>query len=268
MDLGLRGKSVIVTGGASNIGRSITFAFAKEGSSVVIADIDAEQAEKTLREAKELGGRAAFVQTDVTNLESVEEMVQRVIGMNGGIQVLVNDVGWAKPAPFLDFEYGLWEKVIAVNFTGALHCMRAALPHMIERKGGSIVSIASDAARDGEYNEAVYSGAKAGVIGATKAIAREVGKHGVRLNVVCPGMTVPMSSDVIGKHSLWYRGAGAGGVGDEITPERMEKAKKAYALRRLGTTQDIANAVLFLASDAASFITGQTLSVSGGYSKH
>jgi NAD(P)-dependent dehydrogenase (short-subunit alcohol dehydrogenase family) len=188
------------------------------------------------------------------------------VQQHGGVNALVNVVGWAKPALFLDLDMKLWDKMLAVNMTGALYCIRAVLPHMVQRKGGAVVSIASDAAREGEYMEAVYSGAKAGVVGATKAIAREYGKYGVRLNVVCPGMTVPESDGVIGKNSLWAKGTG--GPGDSITPEMQEKAKKAYPLRRLGTAQDVANAVVFLASDAAGFITGQTLSVSGGFSMH
>ncbi|MBI3743473.1 MAG: SDR family oxidoreductase [Chloroflexi bacterium] len=263
MDLGLRSKTVIVTGGASNIGRKISLDFAAEGANVVIADIDDQQAGKVLQEVKRNGGKAMHVKTDVTNLESVEEMVAKAMQWYGTPKALVNVVGWAKPALFLDLDVKVWDRMIAVNYVGALNCIRAVLPHMLQAKGGSIVSIASDAAREGEHSEAVYSGAKAAVVGATKAIAREYGKFGVRLNVVCPGMTVPESTEVIGDHSLWRTG---GGVREAITPEVMEKAKKAYPLRRLGRPDDVSNAVMFLASDRAGFITGQTLSVSGGFS--
>ncbi len=265
MELGLGGKTVIVTGGGSNIGRTIALTFAKEGSNVIIADIDEAQAQKVAREIAGMGRKAMVVKTDITDFTSTQNAVERAKAAYGGkVDVLVNNVGWAKPVLFHETEPALWKKMIDINYVGMLNCTRAVLPHMIERKQGAIVSIASDAARVGEYLEAVYAGAKAGVVAATKTIALEVGKFGIRLNIVCPGMTPPASDEVVGEMSLWKKGTG--GPGDLITLEMQERAKKVYPLRRLGKPEDVANAVAFLSSDCASFITGQVLSVSGGFS--
>ena len=262
MDLGLTGKTVVVTGGGSNIGRAISLAFAREGSNVVIAELDEFQGKKVADQANATrgGGRCIVVKTDVTKLDKVEAMVKKTLEEFGKIDVLVNNVGWDKPQLFTETDPAFWDKVIALNYRSDLNCIKAVLPHMIERKGGSIVSIGSDAGRVGEFREAVYSGCKAGVIALSKAIAREVGRYGIRLNVVCPGVTVP-SPEEMGEESMWK-----GDIAKMFTPETQEKIAKSYPLRRLGKGQDIANAVVFLASDAASFITGQTLSVSGGYS--
>jgi len=260
MDLGLAGKAVIVTGGGSNIGRGISLAFAKEGVNLAIADLDQEQAEKTAAEAKKLGAKAAIaIKTDVTNLENVEATVQKVLDEFGKVDVLVNNVGFDIPMPFIDSTPEFWDKLIAVNYRGMLNCTKAVLGPMIQQKGGAIVSIGSEAGRIGEFREAVYSGTKGGVIAFSKAIARENGPKGVRVNVVCPGMTVP-DKDEIGDQSVWNKAL------DMFPPEALEKISKGYPLRRVGKAQDIANAVVFLASDAANYITGQTLSVSGGYS--
>ena len=162
---------------------------------------------------------------------------------------------------FLEMDPALWDKTIAIDYKGVLNCVAAILPHMIEQKNGAIVNLSSDAGRIGEPRQAVYSGCKAGVIAFTKAIAKEVGKFGIRLNVVCPGLTPPAPEEKVSDTSLWK--------GPEIvelfTPETLEKLKVAYPLRRLGAAQEVADAVVFLASGAARFITGQTLSVSGGY---
>ena len=263
MDLSLTGKTVIVTGGAANIGRAISLTFAREGSNVVIAEIDEAQGSKVADQANAMrtGGKCIVVRTDVTKLEEVEALVKRALDEFGKVDVLVNNVGWDRPQFFTETTPEFWDKVIALNYRSDLNCIKTVLPHMVERKGGSIVSIASDAGRIGEIRESVYAGCKAGVIALSKAIAREVGRYGIRLNIVCPGLTVP-SAEEVGGESMWK--------GEEIAkmfpPEVMEKAAKGYPLRRLGKGQDIANAVVFLASDAASFITGQTLSVSGGYS--
>ena len=146
-----------------------------------------------------------------------------------------------------------------LNLWSVIHCTRAVLPSMVEHQYGRVVSISSDAGRIGEYREAVYSACKAGIIALMKSLAREVGRYGITLNTVCPGLTVP-SSDEVGAGRMWGAMAGV------FTPEVMERAKAAYRLRRLGTSKDVAGAVLFLASDEAGFITGQVLSVSGGYS--
>jgi len=260
LELGLRGKTVIVTGGASNIGRAISLAFAKEDSNVVIAEIDEEQGKKVATQCNSQGkGRSIVIKTDVTKLDEVEAMVNKVLDEFGKIDVLVNNVGWDLLQPFTNTTPEFWDKVITLNYRSDLNCIKTVLPHMTEQKGGSIVSISSDAGRVGEFREAVYSGCKAGVIALSKAIAREVGRYGIRLNAVCPGVVIP-EEDAISETSMWK------GAIQFFGPEVLEKMQKAYALRRLGTAEEVANTVIFLASDAASFITGQAISVSGGYS--
>jgi 2-hydroxycyclohexanecarboxyl-CoA dehydrogenase len=213
-------------------------------------------------EAKSLGAAsAALVATDVTRWESVQAMVREVEGRVGRVDVLVNNVGWTYDRLFVEKERAEWEREIQLNLWGMINCTRAVLDGMIARKAGAIVSMGSDAGRMGEFREAVYGACKAGVIALTKSLAREVGRHGIRLNVVCPGMTIPASDEDIGERSMW-----AADVNRAFsTPEMQARIAKAYPLRRVGKPEDVAPAVLFLASDAASFITGQTLSVSGGY---
>jgi 2-hydroxycyclohexanecarboxyl-CoA dehydrogenase len=257
MDLGLSGKVVIVTGGASNLGRAITLGFADEGSRVVIADVDEQQARKVEKEAP--SGTIVARRTDVTDWESVTATVGFVKDSLGTVDVLVNCAGWTIDRLFMEKPRGEWEREIAIDMWGFINCTRAVLEVMVENRYGRIVSIGSDAGRMGEWREAVYSGTKAGVIAMSKAIAREVGKYGITLNVVCPGLT-PGSPDTSGRESMW-----SSDQASKFTPEVLEKVAKAYPLRRIGTPEDVVPAVLLLASDRASYITGQTLSVSGGY---
>jgi 2-hydroxycyclohexanecarboxyl-CoA dehydrogenase len=261
MELGLTGKTVIVTGGASNIGRAIALGFAREGSNVAIADIDEAQAQKVASEADSLraGGKTIVIRTDVTDHQQVDAMIDRVSDEFGGIQVLVNNVGWVLDRLFLDQPRETWEREVNINLWSVINCMRAVLPQMVEAGYGRVVSISSEAGRMGEYREAVYSACKAGTIGLSKSLAREVGRYGITLNVICPALTVPHSEEEISEQSIWKAGL------QLFTPEAQEKAKQRYPLRRLGTAEDTAKAAVFLASDAASYITGQTLSVSGGY---
>lgn len=260
MDLNLAGKTVIVTGGGSNIGRAIVLAFASEKSRVVIADIDEAQGQKVAKEASSLGGKVIAIKTDVTSFDSVTAMVKRIIEEFGKLDVLVNSVGWTLDRLFIEKPRSEWEKEVNINFWGVINCTRAVLDHMIERKYGKIISIGSDAGRMGEYREAVYAACKGGVIAMSKSLARELGRYGINVNVVCPGVTVPENPEYAGELSMWK-----GPMAQVFTTEAQEKAAKAYPLRRLGKPEDIANVVVFLASDAASFITGQTISVSGGY---
>lgn len=256
MDLGLAERVVVVTGGASNIGRGIALAFAAEGAQVCIADRDVEQAERVSDEA----AAVTAIATDVTDQASAQAMVDAVLAAHGRIDVLVNCAGWVMDRLFLDKPREEWEREVDVTLWGFVNCTRAVLPSMIDNGGGSIVSIGSDAGRIGEYREAVYSGAKAAVIAMSKAIAREVGRHGIRLNVVCPGL-VPPQLAATGAQSMW-----SGELADVLaSDDALAKAVRAYPLRRAGTPQDVADAVLFLASERASYITGQTLSVDGGY---
>jgi 2-hydroxycyclohexanecarboxyl-CoA dehydrogenase len=262
MNLDLAGKSVIVTGGGSNIGRAISLAFAREGSQVAIADVDEGQAGKVAADAARVGAKAALaVKTDVTSWPSVQAMVREVEARFGGVDVLVNNVGWTLDRLFVEKTRDEWEKEVQLNLWSMINCTRAVLDGMIARKGGAIVSMGSDAGRMGEFREGVYAACKAGVIALSKSLAREVGRHGIRLNVVCPGMTMPDSDEEIGGLSMW-----AAEVNRQWqTPEMRARIAKVYPLRRLARPDDITGAVLFLASGAAAFITGQTLSVSGGY---
>ena len=257
MDLGLNGRVVIVTGGASNLGRAITLGFAAEGARVVIADVDDKQAKKVEGEAP--SGTITARHCDVTDWDSVTSMVQFVESSMGRVDVLVNCAGWTIDRLFMEKPRSEWEREIAIDTWGFINSVRAVLDGMVKRSYGRIVSIGSDAGRMGEWREAVYSGTKASVIAMSKAIAREVGKHGITLNVVCPGL-IPGTPETSGSNSMW-----SSEQTDKFTPEVREKAAKAYPMRRLGTPEDVVPAILLLASDRASYITGQTLSVSGGY---
>ena len=259
MDLQLTGKSVIVTGGANNIGRGIALAFAAEGARVLIADIDEARARRVAAEA---GGETAAQLTDVSSWDSTQAMAARALELFGRIDVLVNCAGGTIDRLFMEKPREEWEREVAINFWGFINCSRAVLDAMIEQRSGAVVSISSDAGRMGEWRETVYSGTKAGIIAMSKSLARETGSRGIRFNVVCPGF-IPGRKDAggdFGEGSMW-----SGKQGEQFPDELLEKIAKSYPLRRLGRPEDIAPAVMFLASDAASYITGQTLSVSGGY---
>jgi 2-hydroxycyclohexanecarboxyl-CoA dehydrogenase len=262
MDLNLKGKSVIVTGGGSNIGRAISLAFAREGVNLTVAEIDEGQGTKVAAEARTQGAASAtLVPTDVTRWESVQAMVRDVEDRLGRVDVLVNNVGWTYDRLFVEKERAEWEKEIQLNLWGMINCTRAVLDGMIARKAGAIVSLGSDAGRMGEFREGVYAACKAGVMALSKSLAREVGRHGIRLNVVCPGMTIPASEEDFGERSMWAAEANRAWS----APEMQARIAKVYPLRRIGKPEDVAPAVVFLASDAAGFITGQVVSVSGGY---
>lgn len=251
---------MIVTGGGSNIGRAIVLAFAKEGSNVAIADIDEAQGQKVAKEANTLGGQTIAIKTDVTDVDSVAGMVEKTLGEFGQIDVLVNCAGWVMDRLFIEKPRAEWEKEININLWGVINCTRAVLDHMVDRKCGKIITIGSDAGKVGEYREAVYAACKGGVMALSKSLARELGRHGINVNVVCPSLTIPESEEHISEASMW-----GGELMEVFTPEAREKATKAYPLRRLGKPEDVANATVFLASDAACFVTGQTISVNGGY---
>jgi 2-hydroxycyclohexanecarboxyl-CoA dehydrogenase len=259
MDLNLTGRAVIVTGGANNIGRTIALAFAGEGARVLIADIDEARARAVAGEA---AGSVFAFRTDVSSWESAQAMAGEALERLGGIDVLVNCAGGTIDRLFLEKPREEWEREVAINFWGFINCTRAVLDHMAAKRSGCVVSIGSDAGRMGEWRETVYSGTKAGIIAMSKSLAREMGSAGIRFNVVCPGFVPgpPQAEGDFGQGSMW-----AGEQGSQFPPEMQAKIARGYPLRRLGTPEDVAPAVLFLASDAASYITGQTLSVSGGY---
>ena len=261
MELGLEGKNVIITGGGSNIGRAIVHAFAAEGSNLTIAELAPSHGEKVAEEVAAINGdaRVKVIATDVTDHHQVGRMVEQSVSEYGSVDVLVNNVGWTIDRLFLEKPREEWEKEVKVNLWGAINCFDAVVPRMVERQSGVVVSISSDAGRMGEYREAVYSACKGGVIALSKSVARETGRYGLRFNVVCPGLVVPPQEESISGESMWNH------MRDIFTDDVREKAARNYILRRLTTAKEVANAVVFLASDAASFITGQTLSVSGGY---
>lgn len=241
---GLRDRVAIVTGAGSGIGRAIAIRLAEEGVRVAIADINESAARDV---AASIGGSAIPIPTDVTDPESVRAAIERTAAL-GPLDILVNNAGWDKAEPFVQSSEDTWHRIIAINLLGPMHCTRAVLPGMIERGAGRIVSISSDAGRVGSTGEAVYSAAKAGIIGFSKTIAREVARHRINVNVVCPGPTdTPLLEQVAAGN-----------------PRLVEALARAIPFGRLGQPDDIAGAVAFLASDDAAFITGQTLSVSGG----
>jgi 2-hydroxycyclohexanecarboxyl-CoA dehydrogenase len=239
-------RIALVTGGARGIGEAIVRELARDGHRVAIADILDNEAAQT---AAGVDGLA--VHLDVTDAGSVDAAVSHVEDELGPIEILVNNAGWDEFRPFLETEPPFWDRVIELNYKGCLRTCHRIVPGMVQGEYGRIVNIGSDAARVGSSNEAVYSGAKGAVVSFTKTLAREVARYGVTANSVCPGPTgTPMLSQMIG----------AG----EDTARVIESLRRAVPMRRLAEPQDIAGAVAFFASDRAAFVTGQTLSVSGG----
>jgi 2-hydroxycyclohexanecarboxyl-CoA dehydrogenase len=247
----MRGKTALVTGGARGIGRAIVTALARAGASVAIADLRADVAQQTASEvAQATKARVISLKTDVADLGEVRATTARVFQEFGQIDALINNAGWDELRPFLQTTPEFWDKIIAVNFKSILNTCYAVLPHMVARKAGAVVSISSDAGRVGSLGEAVYSGAKAGIIAFSRTLAREHARDNIRFNVVCPGPTrTPLVEE------MQQQDFGSKVLG------RMEQY---VPLRRLGTPEDIAPMVVFLASDAAGFITGQVISISGG----
>lgn len=244
-------RVALVTGGGGGIGRAIALALAAEGRAVAVADVRGEAADATARAVSEAGARALAVELDVTDGRSVAAGLARVVAELGPVDVAVNNAGWDELRPFLETDEPFWERVLAVNFLGAVRVTHAVLPGMVERRWGRIVNIGSDAGRVGSSLEAVYSGAKGGVIAFTKTIAREAARSGVSANAVCPGPTrTPMLASMEAED-------GSGG-------KLIDALTRAVPMRRLGEPEDVATAVAFFASGAAGYVTGQTLSVSGG----
>lgn len=245
------GRTVLVTGGARGIGRAIVRAFAEAGADVALADIREVEAEATAQDIRQATGRAVLaVPMDVTSWDSVREGCQQALRHFGKIDVLVNNAGWDRLVPFLQTTPELWERIIAINYRGVIHTCYAVLPHMVARRQGCVVNVSSDAARVGSFGEAIYAGAKAAVIAFSKTLAREHARDGIRVNVVCPGLTETPLLEEIGQ--------------DEFARKILSAVVNSIPMKRVGQPEEIAPAVLFLASEAARYITGQVISVNGG----
>ncbi len=238
-------RVAVVTGAARGIGAGIARALAADGFAVAVCDLDEGAAREA---AASLGGRAAAVGMDIADPASVRAGVAQVSDALGPIDVLVNNAGIDVIEFFVDSDEVTWDRLIDVNLKGTLRCCRAVLDGMIERAAGRIINLGSDAGRVGSSGEAVYSATKGGVIAFTKTLAREVARSGITVNCVCPG---PTDTALLGQV-------------EDFDPKLHAALARAIPLRRLGQPEDVAGLVSFLASDAAAFITGQTISVSGG----
>jgi 2-hydroxycyclohexanecarboxyl-CoA dehydrogenase len=244
-------QTVVVTGGGGGIGGATCRRFGSEGARVAVFDLNLEAAENVASAVRADGGVAEAFKCDITDRASVNAAVAAAEAKLGAIDVLVNNAGWDVFKPFTKTEPAQWDKLIAINLTGALHMHHAVLPGMAARKRGRIVNISSDAARVGSSGEAVYAACKGGLVAFSKTIAREHARHGITVNVVCPGPTdTALFAD-------YKQGAG--------NPEKlMEAFTRSIPLGRIGQPEDLPGAVLFFASSDAAFVTGQVLSVSGG----
>lgn len=244
-------RVALVTGGASGIGREICLALAADDRRVAVADLNADGAAETAATIAAAGGDAIAVQMDITDSDAVMQGHLQAVDELGPVEVLVNAAGWDKFMRFVDTDEDFWDRIIDINFKGMLRVTHACVPGMIDGGWGRIVNISSDAGRVGSSLEAVYSGAKGGTIAFSKTLAREVARKGVTVNVVCPGATdTPLLTELAEAND---------------NSERVISAlANASAMKRLGTAEEIAPAVVYFASEGAGFTTGQTLSVSGG----
>lgn len=248
-------KTVIVTGGGGGIGSATCQRLAAEGAAVAVFDKDLAAAERVTQSIKQAGGQATAFECDITQRSQVDAAVQAASDQLGAISVLVNNAGWDVFKPFVKSTPDEWERLIAINLTGALHMLHAVLPSMVSQGYGRIVNIASDAARGGSSGEAVYSACKGGLVALSKTLAREHARHGITVNAVCPG---PTDTALL-----------AGVAEGARDPAKLIEAfKSAIPMGRLGQGSDLASAIAFFASDDASFVTGQVLSISGGLTMH
>jgi 2-hydroxycyclohexanecarboxyl-CoA dehydrogenase len=244
-------RVALVTGGARGIGAAIAHGLAHDGMAVVIADVLTKEGGETAESINAAGGIAVAVELDVTDSDSVDAGVALTRERLGQIDVLINNAGWDQYKKFVDTDEAFWDQILDVNFKGGLRMTRLILPEMIQRRWGRVVNISSDAGRVGSSLESVYAGAKGAVIAFTKTVARESARAGVTANVVCPGPT----------DTQLLREVAAGQPGGDIVLERMAKM---VPMKRIAQPEDVAVAVRFFASEGAGYITGQTLSVSGG----
>jgi 2-hydroxycyclohexanecarboxyl-CoA dehydrogenase len=247
---GLAGKRVIVTGGASGIGRATAARLVAEGCVVGIFDVNEDGAQATAAQAPRGAGKAAAYKVDIGDYAQVRDAVQAFEGTHGPTELLANVAGWDKASPFLDSEVALWDKIVRINLYGPLNMHHIVVRGMADRGFGRVVSVASDAGRVGSSGEAVYAACKGGIAAFSKTLARELARRGVTLNVVCPGPTDTPLFDSFADAKL------------------KEALARAIPLGRLGQPDDYPGVIAFLLSDDAAFITGQTISVSGGLTMH
>ncbi|MCP5084037.1 MAG: SDR family oxidoreductase [Alphaproteobacteria bacterium] len=252
---GISGKNVLITGAASGIGRATALRFAQEGANVGILDLDLEGAQETVAQIKALGGSGGAEQADISDHASVQSAVAVLEGEMGAFDVLVNNAGWDKAAPFLQTEPELWQKIVAINLMGPVNLHHVVVAGMVERGGGKVVNVASDAGRVGSSGEAVYSACKGGIISFGKTLARELARSNVQINTVCPG---PTDTPLLASFKP------EGEAGDKL----IAGLQRAIPMRRLGQPEDYPGMIVFLASADADYITGQTISVSGGLTMH
>lgn len=252
---GLNEKTIIVTGGGGGIGGATCRRLSREGAKVAVFDMNLAAAQSVVDTIRAAGGKAAAFQCDITDRAQVDAAVAATIEQLGPIDVLINNAGWDVFKPFVKTVPQEWDKLIAINLTGALHMHHAVLPGMVARNSGRIVNVASDAARGGSSGEAVYAACKGGLVALSKTLAREHARQGITVNVVCPG---PTDTALL-----------AGVAEGARDPAKLIEAfKSAIPLGRLGQPDDLASAIAFFASEDASFITGQVISVSGGLTMH
>ncbi|MDQ2734642.1 MAG: SDR family oxidoreductase [Pseudomonadota bacterium] len=259
MKLGLEGKVVLITGAGAGIGQALAIAFALEGALVAVNDRSHEEIGDTLAMILAADGKAVAAPFDVSDLDAVGQAIAGIALAIGPVDVLVNNAAvMLANKPFVETDPADSAREIAVGLFGTMHCSRAVLPAMIERRGGAIVNIVSDAGRTGQAREVGYSSAKGGVMSFTKSLAREVGQHGIRVNAVSPAAT-----DTPLRRAMLERMAQT--IGADAVAERERKIRRAYPLGRIAKTDDIADSVLFLSSSRAAMVTGQIVSVNGGY---
>lgn len=252
---GLAGRTALVTGGGSGIGKGIALRLGAEGMPVAILDINLDAAAKVADEIRAAGGESTSERCDITDYANVEAAVAAVEARQGPTQVLVNNAGWDMTIPFIKTTQDFWKKVVDLNFYGPLHVTHAVAKGMSERGFGRIIFIASDAGRVGSSGEAVYSGCKGGTIAFAKTLARELARKSVTVNTVCPGPTnTPAMAALVGS--------------DENGKKIMDSMVRAVPLGRIGEPEDYAGLIALLASDDGAFMTGQTISVSGGLTMH
>ena len=242
----LKDKKAIITGAGQGIGRSIALKMAQEGANVVIAEMNADTGAQTAKEVEALGRRALFISVDVANQKQVQGMVDQVLKAWKRIDILVNNAGFDRPGSLLKVKEEDWDAVLGVHLKGTLNCIQAVAPHMIENSYGKILNLSSVWGKRGAVSEISYSSAKAGIIGLTKSVARELGRYQINVNAVLPGLIL---TPTIAKMAEKYQN-----MIIENTP-----------LKRMGKPEEVANVVAFLASDEASFMTGATVEVSGGW---